>query len=201
MKMKTILASAAVLALCACGDGSQGSEGSNTAMNDMTMDNSNAMEMNMADSNAMAADMPKTGQEYAAMAGGSDMYEIESSKLAMEKSQNKDLKDFAQMLVTDHQKSTDQLKSAAREAQPAVTVSPKMTPEQESNLQALRSANGAQFDQAYLQQQVAAHQKALAMVQGYAQNGDVPSLKQHASTVSGPIQQHLEKAQQLQSRQ
>ena len=66
-----------------------------------------------------------------------------------------------------------------------------------ANIEALRAADAATFDQTYLMQQIAAHQKALAMVQGYAQSGDVPALQQHATAVAGPIQQHLNRAREL----
>ncbi|HEY0626391.1 MAG TPA: DUF4142 domain-containing protein [Allosphingosinicella sp.] len=196
MKMRILMASAAALALAACGGNNESEGGANiTAEDNMIMPADNG---SMNASAGAEAGVPQNGQEYATMVGGSDMYEIESSRLAQEKAQRQEIKDLAQMIVTDHEKSTADLKTAAQQAQPAITVTPQMTPEQQANLQALRSANGAQFDQAYLQQQLAAHQKALQIVQGYAQNGDVASLKQHAQTVSGPIQRHLERAQQLQ---
>ena len=194
MKIKHMLVSAAVLALAACGQGGE----TDTA----AIDNNMAME-NMAATDNMAAPadaaVPATGQEYATMAAASDMYEIEAARLAAEKAQNADVKSLAEMIRTDHEKSTADLKTAAGQAQPPITVTAAMNPEQQSMIQALQGASGADFDRTYLDQQVQAHQKALAMVQGYAQNGDVEALKQHASTVAGPIQQHLQRAQELQA--
>lgn len=202
MKARTLFASAAALALVACGGGNNENEDNlNTAATDNMM---MPADENMAATNMGAptdAMMPQNGQEYASMVGGSDMFEIESARLAQEKAQSADIKELAQMIITDHEKSTADLRTAAQQAQPPITVEPQMTPEQQANLQALRSANGAQFDQAWLQQQLDAHQKALQIVQTYAQNGDVAVFKQHAQTVSGPIQRHLERVQQLQSGQ
>lgn len=193
MKIRILMASAAVLALVACGRGED--DGANaSADQNIVLANESVLDNTVVAGNAA---VPANGQEYARMAAASDMYEIESSRLASDKAQSQQVKQFAQMLITDHQKSTDQLKTAAQQAQPAITLTPAMDPEQEANMQALQAASGADFERVYLQQQVQAHQKALAMVQGYAQNGDVPGLKQHAQTVSGPIQQHLQQAQQL----
>jgi putative membrane protein len=193
MKIKHMLASAAVLALAACG---QGGETDTAATDNMAMDN-----MAATDNMAAPADaaVPATGQEYATMAAASDMYEIEAARLAAEKAQNADVKSLAEMIRADHEKSTADLKTAAGQAQPPITVTAAMNPEQQSMVQALQGASGADFDRTYLDQQVQAHQKALAMVQGYAQNGDVEGLKKHASTVAGPIQQHLQRAQELQT--
>lgn len=193
MTKAIFFATAAALALAACGDGADTTQTTNDlAMNDMAM--ANGMDT------AMPADaaMPANGQEYATMAAASDMYEIESSQLALEKTQNAEVREFAQMLVTDHQKSTADLQAAAGQAQPAITVTPALNPEQQANMEALRGAAAADFDRVYIMQQIPAHEKALAMVQGYGANGDVEPLKQHATTVATPIQAHLQRARELQ---
>lgn len=196
MTRSFLFAGAAALGLAACGGG-DGAQDSAAADSNMVMENMAMDEGNMAAS--AGGETAANGQEYAAMAAASDMYEIESSQIAAEKSQNAELKEFAQMLVTDHQKSTADLKTAAGQAQPAIAVTPALNAEQQANMEALRSASAADFDRVYLMQQVPAHQKALALVQAYAQSGEVEPLKQHAATVSGPIQRHLQRAQELQA--
>lgn len=192
MKIGILAASAAALALAACG-GNEGAGDNAAADANMMMEDESPGMNDMAG----AAAMPASGQEYAAMAAASDMYEIESSRLAADKAASAETKDYARMLIRDHEKATADLKTAAQQAQPAITVSPQLNPEQQANMEALRGANSAEFDRLYFQQQIPAHEKALAMVEGYAGNGDVPSLKQHASTVSAPIRQHLERAREL----
>ena len=145
-----------------------------------------------------AAMIPASGQEYADMASASDLFEIESSQLALERTQDAEIREFAQMLVTDHQNSTAALREAAQTADPAVTVNPALTPAQQADIDTLTAAGEAEFDQAYLDAQVRAHQLALAMLQGYAEQGDVESLTQHASETAGPVEQHLERARELQ---
>jgi putative membrane protein len=197
MKIRLLVASAA-LAVSACGGGADeegkvdanlviGAEGGNVAL--------------PGNEAAAAGQTAVGGQQYVELAGGSDLYEIESARLALEKAQRSEVRELAQMILNDHERSTRELTSAARQAQPALTVSPQMNTEQQANIQALRSANGAAFDQAWLDQQVQAHEKALTLVTGYAQSGDVPSLRQHAGSVAGPIQQHLTRARELQTAQ
>lgn len=192
--MKTqLVAACAALALAACSD--NGAAVQDEAGNEVGMATENAAEsLNAVQPEALTA---TNGGEYAQMASASDLFEIESARLAAEKSQNAGVRELAAMIETDHQRSTSELESAARAAQPAIALSPALTPEQESDLQALRAAGADAFDRLYLDQQVLAHQKALTMVRAYAENGDVPSLRRHASTVSGPIERHLERAQAL----
>src|SRR3954447_10075822 len=59
-------------------------------------------------------------QDFATKAGAAGMFEIQSSQLALSKSQNADVKAFAQKMVDDHTKAADELKTAA--ASQGVTV-------------------------------------------------------------------------------
>lgn len=188
--------SALALALAACG-GATDTVGNdaNTALmdNEAMMANDTAM----LDNGAMAAPVPSTPADYASMAAASDMYEIESSQLALEKAQRQEVKDFAQMLVADHQKSTATLKTAAAAVQPPVTVTPQLDASKQAMIDALRNASGADFDRLYLSQQVPAHEQALAMLRGYAEGTGPEQLRQHASTTAPTVEQHLTRAREL----
>jgi putative membrane protein len=142
------------------------------------------------------ASMPMTAQAFADAAAASDTFELESSRLAQKMGKSAAVKDFAAMMIKDHAKSTADLKAAASKASPAVTPAPKMTAEQQSDLDALKAATG-NFDQVYAQKQVAAHEKALAMLQGYASGGDAASLKDFASKTAPVVSGHLDKARSL----
>ena len=196
MKFNLLLVSAA-LAVTACSGGSN--DAVDTEANPGAVGNEAETIALPGNEAAAAGETAANGQQYVELAGGSDLYEIESSRLALDKSQRPEVRELAQMLITDHERSTRELTTAAQQAQPALTVAPRLNSEQEANLTALRQASEANFDQTYLDQQVRAHEKALNLVTAFAQGGDVPSLRQHASTVSRPIQQHLTRARELQS--
>jgi putative membrane protein len=101
------------------------------------------------------------------------------------------------MMVTGHTESTGKLKAAGAKASPAIAPNPKLSAEQEANLATLRDTNGADFDTAYKAQQVVAHEKTLAVVQDYAENGTVPELKGFAAEIAPIVQQHLDKIKNL----
>lgn len=188
MNHKLILVSLSALAPAACGQTPTTDAPADNVVvaPDMTLDNG-------ADNMATApeAATPMTGQQFADAAAASDMFELESAKLAQQKGQSAAVKEFAAMMVKDHTNSTAKLQAAAGQADPAVTPRPALNPEQTANLEALRAASGAEFDVHYKQQQVAAHQKALAMLQGYSANGDVPSLKAFAGETAPVVEAHL----------
>lgn len=192
MKHKLMLVSIPALMLAACG-GETNSSNVTVTGNDALATDETAMAGNAADNMAMAPDAaaPMTGQQFADTAAASDMFELESSKLAQEKATAGPVKEFAAMMIKDHTTSTAKLKAAAGEAEPAITPRPALNAEQTANLEALRNASGAAFDTLYKQQQVAAHQKALAALQGYAATGDVPSLKAFAGETAKVVEAHL----------
>ena len=196
MKIR-FLAASALFALAACGgaDDNDGTVDSNVAAAGNEMENG-ALPGNEA---AVAGETAANGQQYAEMAGAGDLYEIESSRLALEKAQRPEVRELAQMIITDHERSTRELTSAAQQAQPPITLAPKLNAEQQANMDALRGASGEAFDGVYLTQQLQAHEKALNLVTAYAQNGDVEALRGHASAVSGPIRQHLTRVRELQT--
>lgn len=192
MKHKLMLVALPAFALAACGGGTTAANTS--ADNVAVASDETMMADNGADNMAMAPTdtaAPMTGQQFADTAAASDMFELESSKLAQQKATAGPVKEFAAMMIKDHTTSTAKLKAAAAKADPAITPKPVMNAEQTANLEALRAASGAEFDALYKQQQMMAHQKALAALQGYAASGDVPSLKTFASETAPVVEAHF----------
>ncbi len=140
--------------------------------------------------------------EFVRMAAMSDLFEIQSSQLAGQRSQNPQVKQFAQRMVTDHTKTTNEMKQLMQQAGSGPLQNMQMPSGLDQKHQALltqlQQAQGPQFDQMYIQQQVQAHQMAVDMFRNYAQAGDHAQLKQFASQTLPALQQHLQMAQELQ---
>ena len=131
---------------------------------------------------------------YTRMAASSDQFEIQSGQLALQRSQNPAVRQFAQMLIDHHTQTTTQLASAALSSGLPVPP-PAMTGAHAQMLANLRAAPA--FDVAFRDAQVMAHQEALALHQNYATGGDVPALRTVAGAAVPIIQQHLATAQAL----
>ncbi len=184
MKTRFLLASAAALALAACGS-------SNDA------DEAPAAEETVATDAAGAPD-PATPQGFVDMAASSDMYEIEAGQLAQEMGERQDVKDLGAMMEQDHTASSEKLKAAVAEGGATLTVPPQLLPKHQQQLDALRAA-GDNFDSVYLQQQMLAHQEALNLLQTQASSGTVASLKAFAAETVPVVQGHLDHVQELAS--
>ncbi len=138
--------------------------------------------------------------EFVHMAAMSDMYEIQSSRLAEQHSQNAQVKQFAQEMLRDHQKTTNELQNLVRQAgSTAHWQMPQSLDQQHmQKIQQLQNARGAEFDRHYVTQQMQAHQMAVDLFRNYSQHGDNAQLRQWASNTLPALQDHLQKAQQLQ---
>src|SRR5690606_17849537 len=107
------------------------------------------------------------------------------------------IKDFARDMIAAHTASTAKLKAAASGAQPALAPDPGLTAEQQARLSALGEKSGADFDTVYAAEQVAAHEKALAMLQAYADTGTIAPLKDFAAATAPVVKGHLDMAKAL----
>jgi putative membrane protein len=133
---------------------------------------------------------------YMATAASSDMFEIQSSQLALQMSQNPAIRSFAQMLIGDHTRMTQQMVATAQSAG-LTPPQPMLMPMHQQMLDQLRAAGPGMFDMAFRDAQVNAHQQALALHQNYSASGDVPALRTLAAGAVPVIQGHLNHAQML----
>jgi len=137
-----------------------------------------------------------TMQYVEAMANG-NMFEIQSSQIALQKSSNAQVRRFAQRMIDDHTRMQTELSTAVRSTGPSLTVPTQMDNRHQSAIGDLQGATGRDFDRMYMTAQVNGHNEALAASQTYAQNGDDPALRQYAANAATAIQQHLAEARRI----
>lgn len=149
--------------------------------------------MAMADNSMGATAMtdPTSNAGFASAAAASDMFEIQSSKQALSTSKNPAVKGYAQMMITEHGKSTAELKTLAAGMKPAMTLPATLPAEQQSLLDGLNGKTGADFDKAYVAAQRTGHQGTLTKVNGFVAAAKPGGLKDFASKMSGVVQKHL----------
>lgn len=138
---------------------------------------------------------PLAAPMYMQMAASGDQFEIQSSQMALQMSQNPAVRSFANLLVAHHQAMSQNMMSAAQSA--GLTPPPPALMPQHQQMLAQLHAAGPNFDMAFRDAQVMAHQQALELHQNYANGGDVPALRSVASAAVPIIQQHLSAAQGL----
>jgi putative membrane protein len=128
-----------------------------------------------------------------ALEGG--MAEVQLGNLALQKSNNSDVKAFAQKMVDDHTKMGDQMKTLAQQV--GVKVPTDVSKKDRATIAKMSALSGDDFDKAYMKDMVKDHKTDLSDFQIEAQNGSNPVVKSAATQGAQMISQHLQMAQQI----
>jgi putative membrane protein len=107
------------------------------------------------------------------------------------------VKKFAAMMVTDHTKSTEDLKKAIADSGQAITPPGALPDDLRGKLDDLNKVDAKDFDANYMDNQVDAHQAALDLLQRYAEDGDVAQIKAFAAATAPAVQKHLDEARRI----
>ena len=122
------------------------------------------------------------------------MTEVEAGKVALSKSQDPAIREFAQRMVKDHGKANGELESLA--ATKGLSAPKQLDPEHKEMLDTLKSKNGKDFDHAYAEHMNMDHSKAIALFESAAGSSD-PDLAQFAKKTLPTLKEHKALAQKL----
>jgi putative membrane protein len=139
--------------------------------------------------NSLLGLSPSTA-DFVKEAAVGDMFEIQASQLAAERADGP-TKAFASQMITDHQKTSNELKAMVQDIPTALDSS------RQKMLDKLVGLNGADFTKQYQSDQVSAHKDAVSLFQRYAKGGDNAALKDWAAKMLPDLEQHLQMAQDL----
>ncbi len=137
-----------------------------------------------------------TTQDFVTEAANSDMMEIAAAKLAQDKG-NADEKKFAAQMITDHTKTTNDIKSMVESGDVKAEIPATLDSSHQSKLDKLRDAKADNFASDYDSMQVSAHKDAVSLFERYSKSGDNAKLKDWADKTLPTLQHHLEMAQSL----
>ncbi len=191
------LAAAAMLCCTTAGFGQtgQGSTGSNP-QGSMQQNGSAAQagSMNgMAQTQGSMNDMGDKAFLKKAMQGS--MAEVELGKLALSKSSNDQVKQFAQKMIDDHTKLNEQAKPVAQ--QTGVSVPDGPSKKDKAMMAKMQGLSGDAFDKAYIQDMVKDHKADDNDFKTEASSGQNPQIKDLASQGEPIIASHLQMVQQI----
>lgn len=125
----------------------------------------------------------------------SDSYEVASSQLALQRSRNRQIRAFAQMMINHHTRSAAELARIHGSARPTLGQ-PQSEPKSQM-LEKLRTSGGKAFEENYVQGQIAAHEEALSLHRTYASTGGNAQLRAFAARTAPLVESHLARARTL----
>jgi putative membrane protein len=174
-----------------------------TGCSSTNTDTSNSTAENVAgadSASAAATDMatgatttqPLDSTSFPIMAASSDMFEVLSSTEAQKRATHAEVKKFAEHMLTDHTKTSTELKSIAASKNILLPGAP--LPLHQRLLAPLSTKTGKEFDEAYMKAQVAAHRTTVALFETAANSEADPELKAFAQKALPSLKMHLDMA-------
>lgn len=153
-------------------------------------------------SSSMGMAFAATSNDFVDTAAAGGIAEIETSKLAVEKSSSADIKAFANMMITDHSKANDELAAIAKKNDIEVPDSTTLVKQAKEKILDMRDES---FDAAYANNQVKAHEETIELFKKQANTvtddkvKGATDLKGFAQKMLPALEKHLAAAKQLQA--
>lgn len=141
-----------------------------------------------------ALDISPTTADFVKEAATSDMLEIAAANIAKG---NADEKKFAAQMITDHTKTSSELKGLVSSGDVKADLPTKLDEASEKKISKLRDAKPDGFAADYDPMQVSAHKDAVSLFERYSKSGDNAKLKDWARKTLPTLQHHLEMAQAM----
>ncbi|CAI8795619.1 putative membrane protein [Pseudomonas sp. IT-P100] len=153
-------------------------------------------------STSMGAAFAATSNDFVDKAAAGGIAEIETSRLALEKSASADVKEFANMMITDHSKANDELATIAKKHDIEVPDTTTLVKQAKEKILDMRDES---FDAAYANNQVKAHEDTIELFKKEANTvtddkvKGATELKAFAQKMLPGLEKHLDGAKKLQA--
>jgi putative membrane protein len=168
-EMKTILSMACCLALCCLSATAQKKQAAKGA--------------------------PMTDQKFVDMAAQTDMLEAHLGQMAADQAASQEVKDYANMLVTDHTGDYQQLTALA--AKDGLNIPKGLDAAHDKMTAPFEKLKGAAFDSRYIHEMTAGHTEAIGVYTRESADAQNADLKAYASATLPALQKHLDGAKDL----
>lgn len=148
---------------------------------------------------ARADELPRPDKSFLHSAAEAGNTEIKASKIALEKTTNPDVKDFATLMIDEHTTVGDNLKKLAASKNVEVPTEPSMA--QRAKIAVLEKLDGATFDKQYASMiGVSAHKDTVKLFRKNATEAKDPDVKDFATKTLPNLEHHLEMANALKAK-
>ncbi|MDX2213182.1 MAG: DUF4142 domain-containing protein [Oculatellaceae cyanobacterium bins.114] len=135
-------------------------------------------------------------REFVTLAYQGNNAEIQTSQLALQRSQNQQVRQYAERMIREHTQANQLLTRYAEQRNislPSATVDPLS----QAIAERLTQLSGTEFDQAYMDAQSAAHLRTIGLFQTEIAQGQEQGLRGYAAQLLPNIQDHYQMASQM----
>lgn len=121
----------------------------------------------------------------------SGMANVEFSRIALDKIQDREIRQFAQTAITEHTKINEQLRSLAPREN--VSLPSDLDPEHRVMKQKMLGVSGDEFDRVYVDVMLRAHEDAVELYEHQAETATRAEAKSFAERTLPIIREHLKR--------
>jgi putative membrane protein len=136
-----------------------------------------------------------TDKDFILAAAQGGMLEVRLGEVAEKKGASQEVKAFGAMMVSDHGKAGEDLKSVA--AKHGIEVPGDLDAKHKAIVDRLAKLSGSAFDKAYIDEMLKDHMKDASAFQGVAKNANDPDVKAFAQRTLPIIKAHLAKIKSI----
>jgi putative membrane protein len=140
----------------------------------------------------------KSEKDFMMEAARAELAEIDMAQAALQNSGTGEVKDFANMIKSDHTSALEDLSELMKDTN---VPQPKSIPvELQQDISRMRSLTGGEFDREFVNMIVSEHQKVIEMFRDQQSTAQCPDVKKYVEDTLPRLEMHLEKAQRLQTK-
>jgi putative membrane protein len=187
-----LILSAVVQSACHSPDQKWDSKSSADTLNNMK---DSVSDSNKSATKALVMKVNKEDAEFAVEAANGGLAEVELGQLAQQKAISRQVKDFGAMMVNDHSKANDQMKTLATEKGISLPATPGRDEQQLKNDLSPKSGDG--FDKAYIKAMIKDHQEDIKTFRNAIKSLHDPDLKNFAINTLQVLQKHLDAIEKI----
>lgn len=149
-------------------------------------------------SSGAAAKISKSDREMMEKIAQANIAEIETGKLAEEKSKNDEVREFAKKMVDDHTKAQDELKEIAESK--GVDLPTKPDAKHQAAIKKMNDLSEEQFNKRYMAQAgLSDHKSAHSLLQTVSKKAKDEDLKEYAGKTVESVDEHWKMAREMTS--
>jgi putative membrane protein len=136
-----------------------------------------------------------TDQQFVINAANGNMVEVELGKVAENKTANDEVKNFAKLMVADHEKALTDLKAVAKSQN--ISLPTQLDSKDQALKDRLDKLSGSAFDRAYMGAMVRDHRADVTEFRTESARAKNAEVKQYASNTLPTLEDHLKLAREI----
>lgn len=149
----------------------------------------------MSTTTTTATELSSADKEFMNKAAQAGISEIQAAEMALSKTNNEDVRQFAQRMIDDHTKANNELKDIA--ARKGVTLPTEPNEDQKETASDLKEYSGEDFDAEYMDAQIDAHETVIDFFQDEIDDGSDADVVAFAEKTLPTLESHLEMAENV----